>query len=155
MNALFLVPAPAASLVLREGLVVGLGVLFGLVWGRRTGWGCGGLITPGLLALHAASPHRVGLALLLGVLLAAPLGLLARFLGLYGRERVGAAMLLALAVRLALAPFVPPSLGIGWVVPGLVASDVERQGAAMTLCGALSCTVAAVLAAGLIRSVTG
>ena len=99
---------PAASLVLREGLVVGLGVLFGLVWGRRTGWGCGGLITPGLLALHAASPHRVGLALLLGVLLAAPLGLLARFLGLYGRERAGAAMLLALAVRLALAPFVPP-----------------------------------------------
>ena len=87
MNELFLVPAPAAFLVFREGLVVGLGVLFGLVWGRRTGWGCGGLITPGLLALHAASPHRVGLALLLGVLLAAPLGLLARFLGLYGRER--------------------------------------------------------------------
>lgn len=142
-------------LVFQEGLVVGLGVLFGLIWSRRTGWSCGGLITPGLLALHAAEPHRVGSALLLGVLLAAPLGLLTRTLGLYGRERIGASMLLALSVRLALAPLVPPSLGIGWVVPGLVAADAERQGATMTLCGALSCTIAAVLAAGLLRGMAG
>lgn len=155
MNELFLTSPSAAPLIFREGLLVGLGVLFGLIWGRRTGWSCGGLITPGVLALHAAVPHRIGLVLLLGVILAAPLGLLTRSLGLYGRERVGTAMLLALAVRIALSPFVSSPFGIGWVVPGLVAADVERQGAVMTLCGTLSCTIAALLAATLLRGGAG
>ena len=155
MNELFLASPSAGPLVLREGLAVGIGILFGLIWGRRTGWSCGGLITPGVLALHAAAPYRIALVLLLGLCLSVPLRFLARSLGLYGRERAGTAMLLALAVRLALAPFLLLPPGIGWVVPGLVAADAERQGAATTLCGALSCTIATILAAGLIRGVTG
>ncbi|NLL35955.1 MAG: capsule biosynthesis protein CapC [Fretibacterium sp.] len=138
-----------------ESLTVGVGVLLGLFWGRRTGWGCGGLVTPGLLALHASSPHRVAAALVVGVFLALPLGFLTRSFGLYGRERVGAAMLLALCLRLVLAPVVPLSVWTGWVIPGLIAADVQRQGGLMTLCGALSCGVATNFAVGLVRALAG
>ena len=146
-------------------LTVGLGVLAGLVWGRRTGWGCGGLVTPGLLALSAASPLRILWALLAGLALAPILSLLSRALGLYGRERVGAAMLLSLAACLILLPLLPllpplptlPSLPAhlwpGWVLPGLIAADAERQGPVMTVCGAVSCAAAASFAVGLLRSV--
>ena len=145
----------AGTLALWEGLTVGSGVLLALIWGRRTGWSCGGLITPGLLALSAGSPLRVGGSLLAGVLLTPVLALLSRVFGLYGRERVGAAMLLSLAARLVLLPWVPAASWIGWIVPGLVAADAERQGVVMTLCGAVSCAVAASFATGLLRGVLG
>ena len=137
-----------------ETLTLGLGVLLGLVWSRRTGWGCGGIIAPGVLALQAAAPHRAGLTLLCGALLVPLLALLSRRLSLYGRERVGAAVLLALFLRIVLAPFAPPHW-IGWVVPGLIAADSHRQGLILTLCGALSCSAATVFLLTLLRALGG
>ena len=136
-------------------VTMALGVLMGLVWSRRTGWGCGGLVTPGLMALYAASPARVVAALAMGLLLAPVLSFVARSLALYGRERAGAAMLLALVAHLALLFVAPSPPWLGWVVPGLIAADAERQGAAMTACGATSCAVAASFAAGLMRGLLG
>ena len=136
-------------------VTMALGVLMGLVWSRRTGWGCGGLVTPGLMALYAASPARVMAALVMGLLLAPVLSFVARSLALYGRERAGAAMLLALAAHLALLFVVPSPPWLGWVVPGLIAADAERQGAVMTVCGATSCAIAASFGVGLIRGLLG
>ena len=136
-------------------VTMALGVLMGLVWSRRTGWGCGGLETPGLMALYAASPARVVAALAMGLLLAPVLSFVARSLALYGRERAGAAMLLALTAHLALLFVVPSPPWLGWVVPGLIAADAERQGAVMTVCGATSCAIAASFGVGLIRGLLG
>lgn len=136
-------------------VTMALGILMGLVWSRRTGWGCGGLVTPGLMALYAASPVRVMAALVMGLLLAPVLSFVARSLALYGRERAGAAMLLALAAHLALLFVVPSPPWLGWVVPGLIAADAERQGAVMTVCGATSCAIAASFGVGLIRGLLG
>jgi hypothetical protein len=137
-----------------ESVTVGLGILVGLVWNRRTGWSCGGTITPGLLALYAGDPRRVAAVLVLGTLLAAPLAVAARVLGLYGKERVGAAMLLALLARGGLGFFAPLPYGIGWVVPGLIAADCHRQGIAMTLCGTISCTLVTLFCVTLSRTFT-
>ena len=138
-----------------ESLTVGLGVLWGLVWCRRTGWNCGGLITPGLLALYAVSPIKAALCLLLGLLLSPALAVLSHVLGLYGRERVGAAMLLSMAARLTLLPFLPTPLWTGWVIPGLIAADAVRQGALMTVCGAVSCATVTLFSAELLRGLLG
>ena len=130
-----------------ENLTVGLGILIGLVWSRRTGWSCGGVITPGLLALYIDSPQRAALTLVLGVILTAPLSFVTRAFGLYGKERTGAAMLLALGTRMGLAILAPLSWPllhlqwIGWIIPGLIAADADRQGIAMTLCGVISCSL--------------
>ena len=138
-----------------QSLTVGLGILWGLVWGRRTGWNCGGLITPGLLALCAASPIKAALCLLLGLLLSPVLAVLSHVLGLYGRERVGAAMLLSLAARLILLPLFPAPLWTGWIIPGLIAADAGRQGALITVCGAVSCATVTVFSAELLRGLLG
>ena len=131
--------------------IIGLGIFVGLVWSRRTGWSCGGIITPGLLALHASNPARAAFVLALGVALMPLLSLCARAWDLYGRERVGAAMIIALFAQTALS-FVVPFHGIGWVAAGLIAADAERQGLVMTLCGALSCSLFTVFCGALFRA---
>jgi hypothetical protein len=146
-----------------QSLTVGLGILSGLAWSRRTGWSCGGIVTPGLLALYASDPTRVGLALAFGAILVAPLSLVTHKFGLYGKERVGAAMLLALGAKIGFAFFASfftyetwilgTPLWIGWVVPGLIAADGERQGLGMTLCGVTSCALTAAFAATLLRHI--
>ena len=98
---------------------------------------------------------KAALCLLLGLLLSPVLAVLSHVLNLYGRERIGAAMLLSLVARLALLPLVPAPLWTGWVIPGLIAADVGRQGALMTVCGALSCSAATVFSAELLRGLLG
>jgi hypothetical protein len=132
-------------------LTVALGIGAGLLWTRRTGWNCGGIITPGLLALSASEPLQGLIALGLGVALVPFLSLTSRLLGICGRERVGAAMLLSLGLETALACFVPLSpFRLGWVIPALIAADAERQGIVPTVCGAVSCALAASSAAALL-----
>ena len=120
------------------------GILLGLVWKRRTGWNVGGVITPGLLALYP--PERIIVCLLAGVVLAPIVEAVSRRLDLWGTERTGCAMILALILREAL----PSGLGVGFVVSGLIAGDVNRQGIAMTLCGAVSCSLTTIMLTGLI-----
>lgn len=131
-------------------LTVGLGLFLGLVWTRRTGWGCGGIITPGLLALYAGEPVRAAAILAVGVLLTPFLAAVSRLFGLYGRERIGTAMLLALGagVLLSLVDLPFETHWVGWVVPGLIAADADRQGLAMTLAGTVSCAVVTAFCAG-------
>ncbi len=140
-----------------SGLTVGLGIVAGLAWTRRTGWGCGGIITPGLLALYAADLPRGLFALVFGAALTPLLGFVSRPLRLYGRERLAAAMLLALCLRSLLPPLHLPvdAHWIGWVVPGLIAADGQRQGLPMTLSGAVACACAAAFAAAVIESLGG
>ena len=137
-------------------ITLAFGIIFGLLWSRRTGWNCGGLITPGILALHANMPLGCLCSLITGVILAPVLDIIAQRGRLYGRERIGAAMLLALAAR-CLSAYLFPSIGIyvpvplwlGWVVPGLIAADIQRQGAFITLAGSVSASIAAVFASSL------
>ena len=131
-----------------------LGILGGLYWSRRTGWNCGGMITPGLLAQYSDRPMVCLWGILSGIALAPILHVLAQRWRLYGRERVGAAMLLALCLRpflgLSLFSGLVPAFWLGWVIPGLVAADVQRQGLWITLAGIVSTSVAASFAASLL-----
>lgn len=127
----------------RISITIALGILVGLFYMRRTGWSAGGLVTPGLLALQAANPFFFGGTLFLGGLFAAILRPVGDRLGLYGRERVGAALLIAIAFRLMCAGRLDmDAFWIGWIAPGLIACDIDRQGAAMTFAAAVSCSLA-------------
>jgi hypothetical protein len=93
-------------------------------------------------------------AILLGVALTPVLHVLARRWSLYGRERVGVSMLLALCLRplLSLPLFLGfvPEFWLGWVIPGLVAADMQRQGIGITAAGIVSVTVAASFASSIL-----
>ena len=134
-----------------ESLCLLCGILLGMYFYRQTGWGVGGIITPGVLAMHWAEPARVGLALGGGVLVWLILIALIRLFGLYGRQRLAAAMVVALGLRMVLGFFFPlQSLWLGWVVPGLYGADLERFGAVPATLGMLSTALAAAFSAQLI-----
>ncbi len=131
--------------------IIGLAIVLSMFFTRRTGVSCGGIITPGLLALNLADPLKVGVALGMGIFVSLALGACVRLWGVYGRERFALSLLLALLARGIFQVLVPiPSLWLGWVVPGLIAADMQRQGIVGTLSGAVSVSVAAAMAGDLL-----
>ena len=138
-----------------DGITIAIGILLGMFYFRQTGESPGGIITPGLVAMRFSNPQALCLSLGCALLLGVALRLFFRRFPVYGRQRVAFAMLCALAVRLAL----PGEWGgegfpwLGWVVPGLVAADVERQGIAATFSGQASVSVAASWGASLVLAI--
>lgn len=131
----------------RVSVTIAVGIIFAIYYSRRTGWGSGGLVTPGLLAVQAFAPffYFAGV-LLLALFFASALRLLTKKFSLYGRERVGAALLIAIIFRLVFRSWYGTDVfWIGWVVPGLIAADIERQGALVTLSAVVSTSIATAL----------
>lgn len=115
---------------------IGLGIVLGMFFYNRTGRSCGGIITPGFIALQIGSPSSIAMALASAVVLSFVLEGVVRITGIYGRQRIALAMLLALGCKFMLDLFFPvSSLWLGWVLPGLVAADMQRQGLVETLTG--------------------
>ena len=125
-------------------LVIALGIALGLFYFQRTGYSPGGIITPGFIALELASPEKVAFALVSGCAVSALLVLVVRTWGFYGRQRTGVAMLIALALKMIAGSVLPASnLWIGWVIPGLIGADIQRQGFLPTIAAAMSSAFAA------------
>jgi poly-gamma-glutamate biosynthesis protein PgsC/CapC len=137
----------------RFSLMLAIGIVVSLFYFRRTGWTSGGLVSPGLLAMQVPDPLGFAAILALSVALSAILRSLTKAFSLYGKERVGTALLLALVLRLALRKETGlDALWIGWIAPGLIAADIERQGMTMTLAAVISTSLSTALAAQLILS---
>lgn len=133
--------------------MLAIGIVVSLFYFRRTGWTSGGLVSPGLLAMQVPDPLGFAAILALSVALSAILRSLTKAFSLYGKERVGTALLLALVLRLALRKETGlDALWIGWIAPGLIAADIERQGMTMTLAAVISTSLSTALAAQLILS---
>jgi hypothetical protein len=123
-----------------------LGVAAGALFSARTGFATGGIITPGFLAVVGFRSFAAPLVFGLGMLLALVLEAATRCFGLYGRRRMTVAILLSLSVFLFWSAFFPLSVPwSGWLVPGLLAGDAQRQGALPTCAGALAAGAAAIL----------
>ena len=137
-----------------ETFCLAAGMLVGMLYYQRTGWACGGIITPGVIAMYAGDPMRSGIALLAGLVTFLLLEALVRVSGIYGRQRLAAAMLIALALRYPLvSAWGETSLWLGWVVPGLVGADMQRQGILVTLSAVVSVSIAAALSVFLLQGV--
>ena len=136
-------------------LTLGVGIALSMVYDRRTGYGSGGLISAGLAALSLYSPLRVLCSVAAALVIWRLLDFGVKRWGWYGRSRLGWAMLMALVLRCAAGFFIQPVSWIGWVVPGLVAADMQRQGAVETLSALASVSVATAFAAELLIQLGG
>ena len=121
-----------------ESLTLGIGIAVSMVYAWRTGLGSGGLVSAGLLALSMRAPWRIVACFAVAFMICPVLAWIVRRYGLHGRTRIGCAMLMALAVRSILACFVKPVPWVGWVVPALLAADMQRQGMLETAAAAVS-----------------
>ncbi|MGI6784031.1 MAG: poly-gamma-glutamate biosynthesis protein PgsC/CapC [Aminivibrio sp.] len=137
-------------------LYVALGILAGMYLFNRTGYSPGGIITPGLLAMDLADPGRLAAVFACAGVTALLLALAVRAAGVYGRQRTALAMLIAILARAALGFLFPAAPHwSGWVIPGLIGADMERQGVLPTAAASLAAAFAASMAAGLIITLSG
>lgn len=135
-----------------ETLCLALGMLLGMFYYQKTGWACGGIITPGVIAMYIGDPAKVGVSIAAGLLTWVLLDILVRFFSIYGRQRLAAAMLIALALRYPLVSVLgESSLWLGWVVPGLIGADIQRQGLLPTLTAVVAVSFAAAMSVQLIQ----
>lgn len=119
---------------------IALSVVLGFLASEFLGISAGGLVSPGYLAFFLEQPFRLAATLSFAVAIRLLLGLLDRFVILYGKRRFMAAILLSVAgtwmfERLL---FSAPAIGqdlrvIGYVIPGLIANDMLKQGILKTI----------------------
>ncbi len=125
-----------------ETFCLALGMLLGMFYYHKTGWACGGIITPGVIAMYIGDPGKIAVSVAAGLLTWILLEGLVRFLHPYGRQRLATAMLIALALRYPLVSiWGESSLWLGWVVPGLMGADIQRQGLLTTLTAVVSVSI--------------
>jgi poly-gamma-glutamate biosynthesis protein PgsC/CapC len=118
----------------------------------------GGIIVPAYFALYLDQPFRIGATLLIALLSLLTYKLLSRFFILFGRRRFVMLLLLG-ALWGQLWFIVVPHLFsgttelrlIGWVIPGLLANNCEKQRLSATLA---SLFTVAVLTYFLVRLLT-
>lgn len=116
------------------------GIALGMLFTELTGISPGGLIVPGYIALYWNQPDRLALTAGIAIATVCVLKLLSRWLLLYGRRRYALFLLVGFSLRAGTQQFLPsllPGLGgleaVGWLVPGIIASDIDKQGVARTL----------------------
>ena len=125
---------------------IGLGLVVSLVFSEILGLAAGGLVVPGYIALHLDQPLRILGTVLAALVTYAFLRLLDRFVLLYGRRTmvfsVLAGFLFGYLTRYILVFNEAMKLGvdtsmiqsIGYIIPGLIAYWMMRQGVVETLC---------------------
>ena len=124
-------------------------IVLGFFFGEMTGWLTGGLVAPGYLALYIDQPLRILMTYMAALLAFFLIKLLAKITILFGRRRFMAFILAGLcmgALLDAVVRLIPPAgtdlRAIGYVVPGLIANDIWKQGLWRTLLGSLVITLA-------------
>lgn len=115
------------------------GVALGMIFTELTGISPGGIIVPGYIALFWNQPGRLALTAAVALATVLVLRLLSRWLLLFGRRRYALFILVGFTLRAGAQLVLPelfPELGgleaVGWLIPGIIASDVDKQGALKT-----------------------
>ncbi|MGN1163796.1 MAG: poly-gamma-glutamate biosynthesis protein PgsC [Candidatus Ornithospirochaeta sp.] len=118
---------------------VALSVIMSFLTTELTGLLTGGMISAGYLAYWFGEPMRIVSTILMSILIALILRLSRQFLILYGRRRFMMAILLSIfgVYLVEKSYFFVSSFSfdmriIGYIIPGLIASDMEKQGIVRT-----------------------
>ena len=131
-----------------------IGLLISLAVIALTGVYPGGLIIPSYLVLFINQPARLACTVAAALLTWVCFRLASQWLILFGKRRM-VFMVLMGALWAQAGLYLVPSMGdglmdfrvIGWVIPGLIANQCERQGPVLTVL-ALTAVTAASYAAG-------
>ncbi len=129
---------------------IAIGLAYGFFFFEWTGLVAGGLIAPGYFALAFDQPWAITLCLLTALAAMILVRAISFFTILYGRRRFIVSVLVAFALQWSVGAVV---MGtelaqgrvevVGYIIPGLVAHEMDRQGIGLTLLAllVLSCLV--------------
>ncbi|MBN2246100.1 MAG: poly-gamma-glutamate biosynthesis protein PgsC [Candidatus Aminicenantes bacterium] len=129
-----------------ETLLIGL--ILAVLYVEITDIYPGGIIVPGYIALYLAKPVMLLITIVCALLSLATYRIMKKYFILFGKRRFVLLVLLGVLwsqlLYLFLPRIIPPQSGaavIGWLIPGLLANNLERQKFWLTLASML--TVAA------------
>lgn len=132
-----------------ELLYIGIGLVVSLLYAEVFGVAPGGIVVPGYLALGLDDPVVVTLTLGISLLTFFVVRVLATVMIIYGRRRTALMILIGfllgslvragLGVGTPIGPFEVDV--IGYIIPGLLAIWMDRQGIVVTLSSAVTASV--------------
>jgi len=134
-----------------EIYIVG-GIILSLLFTELTGLSPGGIIVPGYMAMFLNQPLEILLTVATALVVMFAAKLVSRIFFLFGRRRYALCLLLGILLKMLIEHFFLglPMLGgrtdirlIGWLIPGIIANDMYKQGIPRTLLAA--CTVSALV----------
>ncbi len=120
-------------------IAVGLGVAFSLIFHEVFGLAAGGIVVPGYIALNFHDPFKLTGTLMVAFVVWICIRFISRFVFVYGRRRMVLAVLLGFILGyvsrqvFAFGAFDVRLEAIGYIIPGLIANWMERQGVYKTI----------------------
>lgn len=124
-------------------LSIGIGLIVGLIFVSLLGLSTGGMVVPGYFALEMGAPDRVVVTILISIVIFAIVRFMSRFMIIYGRRRIAITVLLSfilgalcnsLFAHYLTASFYSNQVQvIGYIIPGLIALSIDRQGLIETI----------------------
>jgi len=133
--------------------VLVIGAVISLLMTELVGVSAGGVIVPGYVALFLDSPLRLAATALDAAIAFIAVRLLGRYAILFGRRRYASFLLAGFLARFAMervlpgiAPAAPVLQAIGWLVPGILAADADKQGPLRSLLALAAAAIATRLA---------
>ncbi len=126
-------------------LAVGLGVVFSLLFNEFFGVAAGGIVVPGYVALQLHDPFQLIGTFVVSILTFMVLRGSSHFMFIYGRRRMVLAILIGFILGYLSRQLVLHNLfdvdirfqAIGFIIPGLIANWMERQGLIQTIAGVI------------------
>ena len=115
-------------------IAIGLGMVLSLLLSETLGVVAGGIIVPGYFALHLQHIPSVFMTFLIACITYIIVYYLSKILLIYGKRRLILCLLLAFLIGLIFRSFIQFHVDyIGFIIPGLIASWIDRQGAVRTI----------------------
>lgn len=121
--------------------VIIFGILVSIIFYEITDISPGGIIVPGYISLYFNQPIRIFITILLSLITLKLVNILSNYTILYGRRKFSFMVVVSFIVgylfRLMISSFSIPvfiSINIiGYIIPGIIAQDMSRQGIVKTL----------------------
>lgn len=111
-----------------------LGIFLSLIFAELTDLSPGGIIVPAYFAMYAYDPKRILGTVVISLLCVVLVRFMSRFMILYGRRRFAIYMMTGIFLRLLLGFALSDiSMSIGYLIPGILGKDMEKQGVVPTL----------------------
>ena len=114
---------------------IGIGVMVSFAFYEIIGLSPGGIVVPGYIALFLDQPIRILVTLLVALLTYFVVKILSNYIILYGRRRFLTMVLISFLLKWLIEEIIikMPISGIelrsiGYIIPGLIANEMRRQG---------------------------
>ena len=114
---------------------IGIGIMVSFAFYEMVGFSPGGIVVPGYVALFLDQPIRILVTLLVALLTYFAVKILSNYIILYGRRRFLSMVLVSFLLKWLIEEIIikMPISGIelrsiGYIIPGLIANEMRRQG---------------------------